>query len=117
MTAYVSIAVAERKDALLVPNAALRFKPANAVNQKRGGGHPGGVPNGGAAPKRDVFAGKVYVLEQGELTPLNVSLGITDNRNTEITGGDLKVGDQVIVGDAQAADKTKTGGTPPMRMF
>jgi len=117
MTAYVSIAVAERKDALLVPNAALRFKPANAGNQKRGGDHPGGVPNGGAAPKRDVFAGKVYVLEQGELTPLNVSLGITDNRNTEITGGDLKVGDQVIVGDAQAADKTKTGGTPPMRMF
>ena len=117
MTAYVSIAVAERKDALLVPNAALRFKPANAVNQKRGGGHPGGVPNGGAAPKRDVFAGKVYVLEQGELTPLNVSLGITDNRNTEITGGDLKAGGQVIVGEAQAADKTKTGGTPPMRMF
>ena len=27
MTAYVSIAVAERKDVLLVPNAALRFKP------------------------------------------------------------------------------------------
>jgi len=57
------------------------------------------------------------VLEQGELTPLNVSLGITDNRNTEITGGDLKAGDQVIVGDAQAAGKPKTGGTPPMRMF
>ena len=117
MTAYVSIAVAERKDALLVPNAALRFKPANAGNQKRGGGHPGGAPNGGAAPKRDVFAGKVYVLEQGELTPLNVSLGITDNRNTEITGGDLKAGDQVIVGDTQAAGKPKAGGSPPMRMF
>ncbi len=118
MTAYVSIAVAERKDVLLVPNAALRFKPANAGNQKRGGGHPGGAPNGGAAPKRDVFAGKVYVLEQGELTPLNVSLGITDNRNTEITGGDLKAGDQVIVGEAQAADKSKSSGSrPPMRMF
>jgi HlyD family secretion protein len=117
MTAYVSIAVAERKDVLLVPNAALRFKPANAGNQKRGGGHPGGAPNGGAAPKRDVFAGKVYVLEQGELTPLNVSLGITDNRNTEITGGDLKAGDQVIVGDTQAAGKPKAGGSPPMRMF
>jgi HlyD family secretion protein len=117
MTAYVSIAVAERKDVLLVPNAALRFKPANAVIQKRGG-HPGGAPGGGAAPKRDVFAGKVYVLEQGELTPLNVSLGITDNRNTEITGGDLKAGDQVIVGEAQAADKSKNSGSrPPMRMF
>ena len=28
MTAYVSIVVAQRKDVLLVPNAALRFKPA-----------------------------------------------------------------------------------------
>ena len=34
MTAYVSIAVAERKNVLLVPNAALRFKPANAEVQK-----------------------------------------------------------------------------------
>ena len=34
MTSYVSIVVAEREDALLVPNAALRFKPAEngAVN-------------------------------------------------------------------------------------
>ena len=119
MTAYVSIAIAERKDVLLVPNAALRFKPAIAGNQKRGG-HPGGAPNGAAAPKRDVFAGKVYVLEQGELTPLNVSLGITDNRNTEITGGDLKAGDQVIVGEAQADKSKSSGGSgsrPPMRMF
>ena len=117
MTAYVSIAVAERKGVLLVPNAALRFKPANADNQKRSG-HPGGVPGGGVAPqKRDAFAGKVYVLEQGELTPLNVSFGITDNRNTEITGGDLKAGDQVIVGETQATGKAKAGSTPPLRMF
>ncbi len=116
MTAYVSIAVAERKGVLLVPNAALRFKPANA--DKRGGGHPGGAAGGGVAPpKRDAFSGKVYVLEQGELAPINVSLGITDNRNTEITGGELKAGDQVIVGEALAAGKPKTGGTPPMRMF
>ena len=118
MTAYVSIAVAERKGVLLVPNAALRFKPANTDNQKRGGAPPGGAANGDAAkPRRDAFSGKVYVLEQGELTPISVSLGITDNRNTEITGSDIKVGDQVIVGEAQVTGKPKTGGTPPMRMF
>lgn len=129
MTAYVSIAVAERKGVLLVPNAALRFKPANAEVQKRsgppsGGGHPGGAPGGGAAPKRDTFTGKVYVLEQGELVPVSVSLGITDNRNTEIIAGELKAGDRVAVGDAQAADKSKgpgssgsAGNRPPMRMF
>jgi len=117
MTAYVSIAVAERKGVLLVPNAALRYKPANADNPRRGG-RPGTPENSSAAkPKRDGFSGKVYVLDQGELVTANVSLGITDNRNTEITGGDLKAGDQVIVGEAQATGKPKTGGTPPMRMF
>src|SRR5574340_816829 len=114
MTAYVSIAVAERKDALLVPNAALRFKPANGNTPKRGGGHPGGLPKG--APRQDIFAGKVYVLEQGELTPVSVSLGITDGRNTEITGGDLKPGDRIVVGEMQAAGSAPAASGTPMRM-
>lgn len=139
MTAYVNIAVAERKDVLLVPNAALRFKPANtdvkkpAVPQsndaqKSGAGRPGGATGADTVkPKdekrlsghpRDGFSGKVYVLEKGELKPVSVSLGITDNRNTEIVGGELKAGDQVIVGDAQAANKpASSSGRPPMRMF
>lgn len=113
MTAYVSIAVAERKEVLLVPNAALRFKPANADNQKRGGALDGDA----AKSRHDAFSGKVYVLQQGELAPVGVSLGITDNRNTEIVGGELKAGDQVVVGEAQAENKAKTGGAPPMRLF
>ncbi len=147
MTAYVSIPVVERKDVLLVPNAALRFKPANAEVQKpaanqrdgkllsgqpndtqKSGGSPGAATNGDAAkPKddklvsghpRDGFSGKVYMLENNELKPISVSLGITDNRNTEITGGELKAGDQLVVGEAQAGNKsTSSGGRPPMRMF
>jgi HlyD family secretion protein len=34
MTAYVSIGVASREDALLVPNAALRFKPSEDQRQR-----------------------------------------------------------------------------------
>ena len=122
MTAYVSIAVAERKDVLLVPNAALRFKPANGGNQKPAANQPGTAMKGGNnQPKRDAFSGKVHVLKQGEPMPIIVSLGITDNRNTEIAAGELEPGDQVIVGDAQAADKPKSssssGSRPPMRMF
>ena len=129
MTAYVSIAVARRKDALLVPNAALRFKPANDDSQKTATGQApdsaqkrGGGQTGGASKfKRDVLSGKVYVLEHGKLLPISVSLGITDNRNTEIVSGDLKEGAQIVVGDAQAEDKSKSssssGGRPPMRMF
>jgi HlyD family secretion protein len=133
MTAYVNIAVAERKDVLVVPNAALRYKPANAeiqkppVNassadnpgsdaQKNSGARPG-VAQGGK-PKRDTFSGKVYVLENGKLKLVNVTFGITDNRNTEITGGELKASDQVVIGDEQASDKpSSTGSRPPVRMF
>jgi HlyD family secretion protein len=128
MTAYVNIAVAERKDVLLVPNAALRFKPANtdtkksAVNQKneaqKSSGRPDGSANfGGGKPKRDEFSGKVYVQSATELKPITVTLGITDNRNTEIVSGELKVGDQVVLGEAQTSTKPKTGGTSPPRMF
>ena len=124
--------VAERKDVLLIPNAALRFKPANgdgkkpAANPKNGGSHPG-EGSGVAKPKdekrlsghsHDAFSGKVYVLEASELKPVSVTLGITDNRNTEITGSELKVGDQVVVGDAQTEDKSKSSPSkPPKRIF
>ena len=102
MTAYVNIAVAERKGALLVPNAALRFK----ANQKRATGE---------TPRRDGVTSRVYKLEKGELVPINVSAGITDNRNTEITAGELKAGDQLVIGEMEPADKAKN--TPPMRLF
>ena len=126
MTAYVSIVVAERKDILLVPNAALRFKPAVGNNPKTTAAQTPdntqkpGVQPGAAKPKHDVLSGKVYVLERGELAPASVTLGITDNRNTEIVAGELKAGDQVVVGEMQA-DKSKSSGSssarPPVRMF
>lgn len=123
MTAYVSITVAERKGVLLAPNAALRYKPSGGG--KRGGGRPGGAAGGGAAnggtasggtakPGQDAFSGKVYVLEQGELVPISVSLGITDNRNTEIVGGEIKEGDQAVVGEALAS--SAQGGSSALRM-
>jgi HlyD family secretion protein len=127
MTAYVNITVAERKDVLLVSNAALRYKPADSEiqklpanpgsdAQKNAGSRPGGSQGG--KPKRDAFSGKVYVMENGKLKPVSVTLGITDNRNTEIVGGELKAGDQVVIGEEQATDKsTSSGSRTPMRLF
>ncbi|MBK9160177.1 MAG: efflux RND transporter periplasmic adaptor subunit [Nitrosomonadales bacterium] len=111
MTAYVSITVAERKDVLLVPNAALRYKPAN-------GGKRGDAPAraSGAKQGSDVFTGKVYVLKRDVPEPVGVTLGITDNRSTEVSGGALQPGDRVVVGDAQATNGAAGSSTPPMRM-
>jgi len=126
MTAYVNIVVAERKNALLVPNAALRYKPANGDIQKlpgKSGSNAQKISDSGAGdsqgdkPKRDTFSGKVYVLEKGKLKLANVTLGITDNRNTEIVGGELKVGDQVVSGEVQVTDMPTSSGSRPMRLF
>lgn len=115
MTAYVNIGVAQRKDVLLVPNAALRFKPAEAdeAAADKGGekpaaaAGPGGAPRNGNAgdgkgrgKKREGNNGRVYVVEGRTIKPVQVQIGITDNRNTEVLGGELKPGDTVVIGDA-----------------
>ena len=128
MTAYVSIGVAQRKDVLLVPNAALRFKvsesdeagdksadkPAQAGGPARNGTRNGGEGRG-RDKKKEGASGRVYVVEGRSVRPVQVQIGITDNRNTEIVGGDLKPGDTVVVGDAPAvATKPSSVG---MRLF
>jgi len=114
MTAYVSITIAQRKDALLVPNAALRFRPAEAASRAD---KPRSDAKGDhGKDKNDAAAmGTIYVLENGQPKPLRVAVGITDNRMTEVLGGDLKEGAQIIMADRQPPEK-KSGG-PGMRLF
>ena len=113
MTAYVSIAVQERKDVLLVSNSALRFKPANNANVKRDNVDPAAPRNTKA--KHDAFSGTVYKLQGDVLVPINVALGITDNRNTEIVSGDIKAGDQIVLGETIANAAAQTANQPPLR--
>ena len=143
MTAYVNIGVAKRQGVLLVPNGALRFKPADAAEKKAENGTkpastatvgsagpamaPGmgaGMDGGGMAgkgagdrkgKKRDGQSGTVHLLDGDEIRAVSVQLGITDNRNTEIVGGDLKEGDRVVTGEnASGSGKPSSVG---MRMF
>ena len=123
MTAYVNVVLAERKNALLLPNSALRFKLPHAdmqtehqaTDSQSAGVQPGRAKSADKTRlQRDDFSGKVYVMESGALKAVNVSLGITDNRNTEIVGGDIKIGDQVVIGEAQG--DSQTGRTSPLRM-
>lgn len=134
MTAYVNIGVQKRENVLLVPNAALRFKPADAVAKKSengqkaastvglapgaGAGADGGgaKAGGGKGKKRDGQSGTVYVLSGDEIRPLGVQLGITDNRNTEIVGGELQVGERLITGE-NGGGTTGKPSSVGMRMF
>lgn len=138
MTAYVSIAVAEKKEVPTVPNAALRFRPPAAADAAKAGN--GGSGSNGAArgeggkagesseqrgekrgdprgKRRDGGSGTVYVLADGQLKPVSVGIGITDNRVTEITGGELKAGDRVIVGENQPNGTSGKSGGFQLRMF
>jgi len=135
MTAYVSIAVAQKKGVLLVPNTALRFKPAEADKvekagepaEKAGGeaaksangSRPGGPPGaGGEKRRRDAGSGTVYVLADGQLKPLKINTGITDARFTEVAGGELKEGDKVITGEnLPSAAPAVSSSTFRMRLF
>ncbi len=111
MTAYVSIIVAQRKEVLLVPNTALRFRPADTGKTRTGGDKPKGEGRkGDAAPM-----GTVYVLENGQPKAVRISVGITDNKLTEVLGGEIKDGDAVIVEDRQPP--AKANGGPGMRLF
>jgi HlyD family secretion protein len=118
MTAYVSIGVASRQDVLLVPNAALRFRPPDGNPQGNGaaGQRPGGEAAEGKGRKRDAASGTVYRVEHGELKAIPVPLGITDQRNSEVLGGDLKAGDTVVVGENIAPSNGKPSSVG-MRLF
>lgn len=132
MTAYVNIAVANAQQSLLVPNAALRYKPkvdesATASNdknkdatktgeRKRSGERNGGGRNAGGrsgSKAEDLTAGKIYILKNGQPTMVKINVGITDGRFTAITGRDLAAGDKVIVGELQTNDQPQAAGNAP----
>lgn len=125
MTAYVNVVVAERKNVLLVPNAALRFKPQDDTGKtakSNGAGRAQGQGQGKGKPKasQEGMRGTVYVLAGKELKAVKVRVGITDNRVTEVLSGDLKEGDPVVVEDTQTTGSAAAGGSPStmrMRMF
>ncbi|MBP7080208.1 MAG: HlyD family secretion protein [Rhodocyclaceae bacterium] len=104
MTANVQIATAHKDNVLKVPNAALRFRPTNAVSPAPSG-------NRKSSPER----GRVWVVgSDGSPLSVEVGLGLGDGKMTEITTGDLTEGSEVILGQAAA----KAAATPAgPRMF
>ena len=108
MTAASTITSTERQGVLLVPNTALRFKPT--LSSGTGGGAGAGKSTGivssllprmprSGAPKTATGSGpstKVWVLREGVAVAVDITTGISDGRMTEITGGDLQAGMEVI---------------------
>ena len=102
MTATAEIVTAQRENALLVPNAALRFTPPQAGPAGSGGGLVASLlPRPPQQPQRprpaaNGAAPQVWVLQDGQPHAVSVKTGVSNGRYTEILGGDLQPGMAVI---------------------
>ena len=103
MTGTAEITTLVRENALLVPNAALRFTPATdeAASQK-----PRSSVMSALLPRpprqtprvRTTTEGgpRVWVLREGRAVPVAVRTGASNGRTTEILGGEVKAGMRVV---------------------
>lgn len=109
MTAAATIVAREAKDVLVVPNTALRFSPASANGAAAAASSGGSIlskmmprPPSNAKPKtagtdrRGGGPRQIWVLQDGQPVAVQVKTGISDGRNTEVSGEELKEGMAVI---------------------
>jgi HlyD family secretion protein len=131
MTANVKLLVAKREDALLIPNAAFRFRPNGAGGQRAGAtqGAAAGRASGAAAAGAPAASGggrsavgragadggqRVYLLKDGRPVESPVKTGLSDGQKTEVLEG-VAEGDAVIVGLGNASRGAAAGG-PRLRL-
>jgi HlyD family secretion protein len=104
MTGTAEIITLVRENALLVPNAALRFTPpeAGSGRQQTGKSLVGALmprPPRQSAPQAKAANGaapKVWILRDGQPVPVEVKTGATNGRMTEILDGTLTAGAEVV---------------------
>ena len=115
MTATADITTSAKANVLLVPNAALRFKPAAAAGANSSGiatalmprpPRRGGAGSGKGETVKRGGSQTVYVADaSGTPQPVQITTGESNGTMTEVIGGELKPGDKVITG------QLSTGGT------
>jgi HlyD family secretion protein len=109
MTATVRIVVETRRHVLRVPDQALRFTPSQV-----------------APPPASAGASYVWVMRNERLAAIKVTTGLDDDSYSEITSGDIREGDAVIVGESSAparrsantsaGSSASAAATPRLRM-
>ncbi len=110
MTATAEIAVEHIDNALLVPNAALRFSPPREDSASQSGGLlakllPGRPQFRPASSKEESGPNRtLWTLRNGKPVSLDVVIGATDGKRTQIVKGDIEAGLPIIV-DATATKR------------
>ncbi|RJP19782.1 MAG: efflux RND transporter periplasmic adaptor subunit [Deltaproteobacteria bacterium] len=103
MTANVTIEVRRYDDVLKIPNAALRYRPAGAVEKADGRKRE---------REKEPAGQKVYTLgKDGKPSPVAIRTGISNGTFTQMLDGPLKDGDALVTGET--GQKRNGGGSPP----
>ncbi|HKP75698.1 MAG TPA: efflux RND transporter periplasmic adaptor subunit [Longimicrobiaceae bacterium] len=137
MTATVDFQTGAATNALLVPNAALRFTPSDDELKKAGinpdsmraarasaqqrraaaGGGANANPFGGGSTLRAAGGqarstrGRIWVEEAGgKLRMVRVTTGLTDGKNTVVEGQGLREGMKIVIGSNVASTSAQGAG-------
>ena len=107
MTANVSIETARKDNVLMIPAAALRFKPKTAKPASK-------APGAEGAPVKRPSGQTVYLLgPENRLQPVVVKTGISNDGQVELVEGALKEND-LLVTEQMTAGKKQSGMGRPM---
>ncbi len=113
MTAEISFNVEERQNAVKIPNAALRYYPEDRFVrpedqkllkgeawEKKDKDEPEVILSAAekAASRKKRNSRTVWVVEGELLRAVEVTIGLSDSKFTEMVSGKLKPGDQVVTG-------------------
>jgi HlyD family secretion protein len=110
LTANVRFVVGRESNALLVPNAALRWSPSSQAQVSPGArswkapdpeqnapGSSSKLPEQGKRPKERL--GIIWLKEGEFVRPVEVKVGISDGTNTAVAADTLREGQEVVTGE------------------
>lgn len=117
MTANVRIVVDQKASALKVPNSALRFRPPASEGDAISASQAGRPRGAGEKPaERAGLSGRVWLPgPDGKPKAVSIHLGISDGTFTEVLAGELKEGQEVIVGTAERPGARPGSSGPRLR--
>jgi HlyD family secretion protein len=127
LTANLQFEVSKHTSVLLVPNAALRWRPTMQQvapeardeyirSQRKSKTPPGEKPIAGAEKERH-DRGTLWVEDNGFVKPVKVRIGLSDGLQTEIVKGDIQEGANVVVGETRANTDSGTSNPFAPKMF
>lgn len=110
LTAQTDFLVARRKNVLMVPNAALRWVPL--ASEVLPAGTHAAQHFDATAPTTAANRGTVWVTAGRYVRPIRVTVGLSNNYDTQIESPEIRTGMPVVVGE-RARPRTVSSGSNP----